>query len=423
MPISNYQNGFPNGVTIRNVPILDMQNGQSNAFWVDSNSGSNENKGTFNSPFATLLYALTRVQGGQADKIYLAAGHTETITDASTYVISTRGVQIIGLGLEEMRPIIRFGTSVNAKLSITADDSYIGNVMFLNTQPSLVNMLDITGYGVTLESCLFSGDTYLVTDYVKIGESNTKFIDCEVYSPGSGAQSAFLFDYGTIDNQFIGCNVRGGFSEGCINIPSTIGGSGVKNLFVEGGEYENTSTLDSSVFLKSTEPDCTGMVADNVNIRVNNEQKFPFYLVSGCKIGRGKAGDIISFTAIIPVAKVGATGGNFLVEIASGSFYLEDAIIETDNNALGGATNILMQEENDTYGLATFYTETVANLSLNKSISLDSASLVGQKRGFAQNSRIRVSRSGATLTGTNLRVSFVLKLLEDGSTIVKNLSF
>lgn len=93
MPKSNY-GGFAGGVTIQNLPILNSYS--NDAFWVDSNTGSDQNKGTFNRPVATLEKAVSLCTSGRGDVILVKEGHSESLSAALE--IDKAGVRIIGLG-------------------------------------------------------------------------------------------------------------------------------------------------------------------------------------------------------------------------------------------------------------------------------------------------------------------------------------
>jgi hypothetical protein len=88
---SNYPNGIGAGLTIREIPIHTAYPGK--VFWVYNGTallggqrgGSDGNKGTFNSPFATVAYAITQCTANRGDVIMVKAGHTETISDATTF--------------------------------------------------------------------------------------------------------------------------------------------------------------------------------------------------------------------------------------------------------------------------------------------------------------------------------------------------
>src|ERR1700690_2755675 len=98
MPGSNFPNGFNNGVTIKNVPVIITNPGQT--FWVNSVTGSDNYDGTFKRPWATLKYALVSTNGytHSGDCIMVMPGHAETVTAAGTITCSTAGLAVIGLG-------------------------------------------------------------------------------------------------------------------------------------------------------------------------------------------------------------------------------------------------------------------------------------------------------------------------------------
>src|SRR5665811_350442 len=85
---SNYPGGF-NSVTIRGVPIVQSHPGQ--VFWVSNAttllpgqiSGSDGNPGTFQAPFTTLAYAISRCVAARGDVIFVKAQHAESITTAT----------------------------------------------------------------------------------------------------------------------------------------------------------------------------------------------------------------------------------------------------------------------------------------------------------------------------------------------------
>jgi hypothetical protein len=86
---TNFPNGFASGVTIRGVPIIQTNPGK--VFWVYNGTalqqgqrgGSNGNRGTYDSPFASILGALANCVANRGDIIFVKPGHAETITTAA----------------------------------------------------------------------------------------------------------------------------------------------------------------------------------------------------------------------------------------------------------------------------------------------------------------------------------------------------
>ena len=136
MPMSNFPQGFANGLNIRGMPLLQMQPGQ--VFWLDNSSvvqresraGADGNRGTFNSPFATLKVALSQCQQGNGDIIFIAPGHFETISSATALALNVGGVAIIGLGAGSMRPTFSLDTATTANIPIQAANVSVQNCLF-----------------------------------------------------------------------------------------------------------------------------------------------------------------------------------------------------------------------------------------------------------------------------------------------------
>ena len=143
MPISNYPNGFANGVNIRGVPLLNAYSG--NVLWVDSGAGSDGNKGTFDRPFATVDYAVGQCTANNGDIIMVKPGHVEDFDDTTTgFDADVAGVAIIGMGTGSDRP--RFDLNdATSTLVLGANNVTLKNVV---VRPSVT----VVAIGITLES-------------------------------------------------------------------------------------------------------------------------------------------------------------------------------------------------------------------------------------------------------------------------------
>lgn len=162
--ISNYNYGFPGGLTVRGMPIQQVHPGK--VFWVNNTSvladggvgGSDGNPGTSpQKPFRTLDYAIGRCMAGRGDIIMVAPGHTETITAAGTITLDVNGVCIFGLGVGAQRPTITYTTANTASLSWTGDGCTIKNVNFVGNFLSVAApILNSGGRDWTVEGNDFS---------------------------------------------------------------------------------------------------------------------------------------------------------------------------------------------------------------------------------------------------------------------------
>lgn len=162
MTMSNYPTGFARGVILRGVPITQTQPGQT--FWVYNGTaisagqrgGSNGNAGTFDSPFATLDYAIGRCSANRGDIIFIKPGHAETISSAGAIAADVAGVAIVGLGSGSLRPTFTFDTAASTTIAVSAANVSFKNIIFS------ANFADITAVFTTttakefaVEGCRF----------------------------------------------------------------------------------------------------------------------------------------------------------------------------------------------------------------------------------------------------------------------------
>lgn len=137
MPLSNYPAGFASGLMVRGMPLLQMQPGE--VFWVNNSpqlrnrqrAGSDNNRGTFLDPFATLAFALSQCTPGRGDIVFVGPGHRETIANATTLYMNAGGVAIIGLGAGYLRPTFTFTTATTANVPVRSSNMSIQNCLFL----------------------------------------------------------------------------------------------------------------------------------------------------------------------------------------------------------------------------------------------------------------------------------------------------
>jgi len=151
MPSSNYPGGFAAGITIRGVPILQTNPGR--VFWVSNvttgmmpgqRGGSDGNKGTFDSPFATINFAVGQCAANRGDIIFVKPGHAETINSATVLVLNVAGVAIVGLGSGSSRPTLTF-TAAAANIPVTAANMTVHNILHRANFADVVSAYTATG--------------------------------------------------------------------------------------------------------------------------------------------------------------------------------------------------------------------------------------------------------------------------------------
>jgi hypothetical protein len=178
--MANFGGGFANGISIRGVPLIQTHPGQ--VFWVGNastiltgqRSGSNGNKGTFDSPFGTINYAKSRCTANRGDIIFVKPGHAETITTAAQLVLDVAGVAIIGLGVGSNRPTLTFSAAA-ANIPITAANVTVHNILHKANFADVVSAYTATGTATptdfVLDRCAFN-DTSSILNFVKCVTGN-----------------------------------------------------------------------------------------------------------------------------------------------------------------------------------------------------------------------------------------------------------
>lgn len=220
----SYPNGLGvTGLTIREVPINVAYPGK--VFWVyggtaiqqGQRGGSNANRGTFNSPFATVAYAISQCTANRGDVIFVKAGHTETISDATTFAANIAGVAIVGLGAGSLRPTFTFSTANTATIPVSADNISFVNCRFVANFLSIAAPFTLsTAKNFTLQACDFS-ETSSVLNFLNIvkstGAANTvdglTTIDCSWNGLGTTSVNSFILTANDIDSLVVRrCRVK-----------------------------------------------------------------------------------------------------------------------------------------------------------------------------------------------------------------------
>lgn len=156
MPISNYPNGFPQGLVVRGMPLTVMHPGR--VFWVNNAVptfggvvGSNDGgaDGSIRRPFSTITYALTRCVASRGDIILVAPGHAETIAAAAGIDVNVAGVAIVGLGIGALQPTLTLSTTTS-DLKMSAANTTIMNLRWVAGTSDVVRGVNIAAKHCTI---------------------------------------------------------------------------------------------------------------------------------------------------------------------------------------------------------------------------------------------------------------------------------
>lgn len=232
MPFSNFPQGFASGISIRGMPLLQMQPGQ--VFFLGNGpvlspqqqAGSDGNRGTFLSPFATLNFAVnTACYPGRGDIVFVLPGHAETISSAAIALLQTSGVAIIGLGSGSLRPTFTYTTATTANIPITGSGISVQNCLFVanflsvaSAFTSLVSSFTgVLAAGVLTTSAV-TGTIYVGATIAGVGVTPSTCITAQLTGTTGGAGTysvtgtqtlaSVAMTIGTLDISFDRCEFR-----------------------------------------------------------------------------------------------------------------------------------------------------------------------------------------------------------------------
>ena len=213
--ISNYPAGFANGVTVRGMPLMQTHPGR--VYWVYNGTtgllagqrgGSDGNRGTFDSPFATVTYAFTQCVANRGDIIMIKPGHAENLN--ATTLLGTwniAGVAVVGLGSGTNRPTFTVITANTATITVSAANISVQNCVFIANFLSIAACFTLTtAREFTVQNCYFL-DTSSTLNFLNIvkstGAANTvdglSFCDNVVKNLGVTSNNSTILTANDID--------------------------------------------------------------------------------------------------------------------------------------------------------------------------------------------------------------------------------
>lgn len=277
--MSNYPGGFANGVSISDVPIINTHPGK--VFWlsdattlqVRQRGGSDGNKGTYDSPFATLSYAVSQCVANRGDVIMVKPGHAETISSATALTLSTAGVAIIGLGVGTNRPTFTLDTATTATINVTAANVAIKNCIFTANFADIVSFFTLTtAKNFTLEGNLFKA-TATNMNSLYVVDTNATSNDCDGLTiidnkwiePDTATLSMVKMD-GTNDNVTISDNLLTlGVNNNKASLAAIATGKILTSANISANRVYrlNTDTATGAILVTTDGSTNTGMIFDN----------------------------------------------------------------------------------------------------------------------------------------------------------------
>lgn len=259
---------FPNGVSSFGIPVMgggvQIPPTTGSYFFVDSNTGSNNNSGIGpEDAMATIDAAIGLCTADKGDVIIVMPGHAETISAATSLVVDVDGISIIGLGHGRNRPVLSF-SATTSRIPISADDVVISGLVFLGAVADIVSGVTVTGDDVTVRDCEWQSGSAIL-EFLQCldidAASRTRIENCRFYlSATAGSANAIRVD-ATDRCTIIGCEIRGDFTTTAA-IDGNVGtGAASTNISILNNLIENLDT--TAGLLIDMHDSTTGIIAYN----------------------------------------------------------------------------------------------------------------------------------------------------------------
>lgn len=277
MPVSNYPNGFMNGVTIRGVPILQTHPGQ--VFFVNNSSvlpeggvgGNNGNPGTYLKPFSTLDYAVGKCTASRGDIICLMPGHAESISSATDLAIDVAGIAVVGLGEGSLRATLTLDTAATATVGVSAANVSIKNVVFSANFADIAEVFTPTAVNLHVEDCAFeAAGTNL--NFLELADTGTtdnqcdglSFLRCSWIEPDTATKSMLAIDADLDQLSVVDCYFNLGVNSSDLPVIAAVAtGKDVTNVQITGNTCIRLNDANPLLLTADTTTANTGVVADN----------------------------------------------------------------------------------------------------------------------------------------------------------------
>jgi hypothetical protein len=213
---------FPGGITSFGMPVLgsSLPATTGTVYFVDSGAGNDTNLGTDpTAPLATIDAAHNKCAANNGDTVIVMPGHAENITGATSLVLDTAGVTIIGLGVGRSRPVLTF-TATGSLIPISAANVFVSNLIFMASIAAIVSGMTVSGDDVTLDRCEWDLDATGV-EFLQMldvdAASRVTIQNCRLIAENiAGTNTGLRFDTANY-LRVLGCEFRGDFTTAAIS--------------------------------------------------------------------------------------------------------------------------------------------------------------------------------------------------------------
>lgn len=287
MPMSNYPGGFSSGVSIRGMTIMNCHSG--NTFWVDSGTGSDSGgyDGSFQRPFATVDYAVSRCTANNGDLVMVKAGHAETLS--ANVGIDVAGVWVQGLGWGAVRPTFTIG-STDATVALSAASTGISNFrLVLEAADDTVTAgFTMSAASTVVENCetVVHATAQFTTHLTATDVANIEIIGNRFASLHTASSTSGVVLDGCDDVQMHYNYISGHFSEHALDNTTPAACDEILRAFITHNTIRNWSATAGDLAIE-LDDNATGIMAYNniigglardANVNYGNMQMIENYL-------------------------------------------------------------------------------------------------------------------------------------------------
>ncbi len=147
---------FPNGLTSFGVPLMGGSVGipatTGTYFFVHSGTGADGNTGKGpDQAVSTIDFAVGLCTANKGDVIIVMPGHNETIVSATSLVVDVAGISIIGLGVNQSRPVLDFDNTAGS-IEMDAANCRLSNIVLRASVSAVVVGINVDADDVTLDN-------------------------------------------------------------------------------------------------------------------------------------------------------------------------------------------------------------------------------------------------------------------------------
>jgi len=245
-----------------------------NEFWVDSGYGGVSQRGTFTNPMTTIDGAINLCVAGNNDVIRVKAGHSETLSDATSLNADIADVAIIGLGHGETRPNITLDTANTATIPVTAANVMFKNMIFTANFLNIAALFSLTtAKHFYLVDCKFT-PAGASLNFVDIVDTNTtanaadnlSFARCEWIDVATGTGSLADIDADMDGFTVLDCTVDLGVNGVLSALGEVIAGSDTTNINIQRNNVTRLVTASAVQLITwaDTTTTNTGLCSENI---------------------------------------------------------------------------------------------------------------------------------------------------------------